>query len=169
MPHTGGGGRHEARCGRAWASASGARDPEATRGLDPRDDGAKGIAIAAPYGVEGNTYFSISPTTQRFGAWARSLAAGSAAELQLDSTFRTHENAQHTKVVIVTYLDDAPGRAFTVTAAGQSLTVKLEGSGRWTSAKLESTGGFSQGASGADVVVEAKVGTITLHMVEVTY
>jgi hypothetical protein len=142
---------------------------DATTGLDPRRDGSKGTAIGAPYGVEGNTYFSIGPTTQRFGAWARSLGEGSAVELQLDSTFRTHENAQQTKLVHVTYLDDVAGHAFAVTAANESLTVTLEGSGEWKTATLKSRGSFATNASGADVVVTAKIGAITLHMVETTY
>jgi hypothetical protein len=142
-------------------------DPGATTGVDARD--GKGVAIAPPYGVEGNTYFSIGPTDQRFGAWARSLSAGAAAELALDSTFRTHENAQLDKIVNVTYLDDVSGHAFAVAAAGQSLTVTLKGTGKWETATLRSTGSFAPSASGADVVVTAKTGKITLHMVEATY
>jgi hypothetical protein len=144
-------------------------DAGATKGIDPRTDGTKGVAIPAPYGVQGNTYYSVGPTTQRFGAWARSIAKGAAVDLQLDASFRSHENAQGTKLVNVTYLDDAPGNAFTVAAAGQSLTVNLTGTGKWRTATLQSRGNFAENASGADIVVTAKTGTITLHMVETTY
>jgi hypothetical protein len=144
-------------------------NPSATNGIDPRDDGSKGVSIPPPYGVAGNTYSSIGPTTQRFGAWARSLAKGAAAELGLDSAFRAHENLQKTKIVNVTYLDDVSGDGFTVVAAGGSLSVKLAGTGKWQTATLSSQGSFAANASGADVVVTATKGTITLHMVEATY
>jgi hypothetical protein len=144
-------------------------NPSATTGLDARTDGMKVTGLTMPEGYPTDPYFSIGPSGQRFGSWARKIAEGAAMNLALDSAFETHLNAQAHKVVNVTYLDDVAGSSLKVVAGGATETVALAGSGDWKTATLAVSASFTEDSSGAAVTVTAAHGAITLHMVEVTF
>ncbi|MFB3829731.1 MAG: beta-galactosidase [Bryobacteraceae bacterium] len=98
------------------------------------------------------------PSDQRYGAWARVLAAGGRAEFVLEAAFARAMESRPA-VLRAVYLDQGRGR-FRVRAAGKEFGRRLAGTGRWVAAEmpLEWRGREIQVASDAELV---------LHMIEV--
>ncbi len=99
----------------------------------------------------------VGPDDQRFGAWARTLANGT-ARFVLDPDFA--RSLQGRKAGLrVTYLDQGGG-TFTVAAADQKFEQKVGASGRWKTAEFQIAGGAAQ-------LSLSTPGEVTFHMIEV--
>jgi hypothetical protein len=107
----------------------------------------------------------IGPDDQRFGAWARTLPAGTPLEFSLDDAF-ARSLAPGKPLLRVTYLDRGTG-VFTVQAAGREFRVQLGDSGRWKSVQFDiARGQLTANAAGAHLSIRGER-DVTLHMVEV--
>jgi len=100
----------------------------------------------------------VGPAKQRFGAWARTLAAGSKARFEPNAAFSKSLDGKPA-AIHVTYLDKGKG-TFTVECGGQNFGTALTDSGVWKTADFR--------ANSVVMVTVAADTDLTLHMVEVS-
>lgn len=97
------------------------------------------------------------PAAQRFGAWARSLAPGTAVRFELDPTFA--RSLKTTATVSVTWLDEGKG-SITVECGKKTQIVRMEATARWRTDSWKADA--SRGA-----ITLSSTAPVALHMVEV--
>ena len=107
----------------------------------------------------GSPVANAGPADQRYGAWARRLAAGESMTFRLDAAF-AKSLAGKPAAVRVIYLDEA-GAPLRLTAPGAQAPLPRAGTGRW----IERTVRVPRAAFG-EIRIEAPEGA-TLHWVEV--
>ena len=113
----------------------------------------------------------VGPATQRYGAFARTYAAGGVARLKMDAAFV--RSLARGATVRVIYLDTARSSSATVVAATAKGAVQLgpltfQGTGRWVTAELAlSSAVLAALAATHHVEVAAGDAPLTLHLVEV--
>jgi hypothetical protein len=140
-------------------------NPEDTVPLNARKNGVSAPVIANRT-VSGE--YTIGPYNQRFGAWARSIAAGRKAELQMDKTFLAAVNSTAGAAVNVTYLDNGAGASFTTSFGTQAVVTKLSNSGLWQTRTIPVTSKFVANAKAGHIAITSAGGAVIFHMVEVT-
>jgi len=108
---------------------------------------------------------NAGPDDQRYGAWARLIPAAGRARFALDPGFARSLDGKPATVRVI-YLDDRAG-SFSVRAAGRTVTVNPEGTGRWQVSETPVDGSaLESDASGAHVTILPDA-PLALHMVEV--
>ena len=132
---------------------------EATVGLDARTDGQPVPVV--PNRTRANQS-SIGPPDSRFGAWARRLKPGVAAQLGLaeGAALRARGGAVTASVV---YLDSNSGATLRLCGAGECSTAAVGDSGEW---KVLRVPGLRLAAGGAQLSLTAMGGPVVVHMVE---
>jgi hypothetical protein len=110
-------------------------------------------------GVEMMPEQKVGPGEQRFGAWARTLARGAEARLELDPDFARSLSGKQATVHVI-FFDRGTG-GFTVAAGGRKFEHALGDSGRWQTAS------FVVDRAGFAAVAVSGTADLTLHMIEV--
>jgi hypothetical protein len=158
---------------------------EATVGLDARTSG-KPVPIVANKTLAGQ--YSIGPPESRYGAWARRLRAGVAAQLELDVGARGRRRrrivahaAPHANFVVantsVIYLDTCPGGTLKLCGGDKCDSTAVGNSGEWkTFASQQLSVNLDTDDAGDNTAQQAPRLALTafgceviVHMVEVRY
>lgn len=111
----------------------------------------------------GTPVTNAGPADQRYGAWARRLAAGETMTFRLDAAF-ARSLAGKPAAVRVIYLDEAGG-PLRLAASGARTDLPRAGTGRWIERTVPLARAAFRGEAG-DVSIHAPAGG-TLHWVEV--
>jgi hypothetical protein len=143
---------------------------DATIGLDARTAGAPVPAVANR--TLGNES-SIGPPDSRYGAWARQLKAGVAAELELATGLQVWARANSGVVnASVIYLDACAGATLKLCGGGECQSAAVGNSGEWKTLhagklQLRSVDGNEEAAP--RLALTAVGGDVIVHMVQVRF
>jgi hypothetical protein len=156
----------------AWiAFRAGVRQPTGNYGwfMTQLDPAGTTVALDSNQGQS-----MIGPAEQRYGRYARrtDIATGKASFfLKLDPTFKQSIACGSARINI-TYLDTGMGSWAARWAAGAAdvRVVNKTNSGRWRVATIDVSGASFAGAleNGSDLLLQARTGDTTFHMVEVS-